>query len=88
MVEDFGATVLPDMLGRLRGMIPEGLSPLPRSTLPRLADAEFVLDQRLDNTDQVVAAFGSILSRAAPRIIQQLAENQRLLRSGQAKANP
>jgi DNA-binding transcriptional LysR family regulator len=64
------------------GMLPEGLSPLPRSTLPRLADAEFVLDQRPGNTDRVVAAFGSILSRAAPRIIQQLAENQRLLRSG------
>jgi DNA-binding transcriptional LysR family regulator len=70
------------------GMIPEGLSPLPRSILPRLGDAEFVLDQRLDNTDRIVAAFGSILSRAAPRIIQQLAENQGLLRTGQAKANP
>jgi hypothetical protein len=68
-------------------MIPEGLSRLPRSTLPRLADAEFVLDQRLVNPDPVAAAFGSILSRAAPRIIQQLAETQRL-RSGQAKANP
>jgi hypothetical protein len=40
-----------------------------------------------DNTDRVVAAFGSILSRAAPRIIQQMAENQRSLRSGQAKVN-
>jgi DNA-binding transcriptional LysR family regulator len=70
------------------GMLPAGLGSLPRSTLPRLADAEFVLDQRPDNTDRVVAAFGSILSRAAPRIIQQLAENQRSLRSGQVIANP
>jgi DNA-binding transcriptional LysR family regulator len=64
------------------GMIPQGLNPLPRSILPRLANAEFVLDERPDNTDRVVAAFGSILSRAAPHIIQQLAKNQRLARPG------
>jgi DNA-binding transcriptional LysR family regulator len=69
------------------GMMPEGLSLLPRSTLPRLPEAEFILDQRPDNTDRIVAAFGSILSRAAPRIIQQLADKQSLLRSGQAIAN-
>lgn len=70
------------------GMMPEGLSLLPRSTLRRLPDAEFILDQRPDNTDRIVAAFGSILSRAAPRIIQQLADKQSLLQSGQAIANP
>jgi hypothetical protein len=63
-------------------MIPQGLNPLPRSILPRLANAEFVLDERPDSTDRVVAAFGSILSRAAPHIIQQLAKNQRLARPG------
>jgi DNA-binding transcriptional LysR family regulator len=70
------------------GMVPQGLNPLPRSILPRLANAEFVLDERPDNTDPVVAAFGSILSRAAPRMIQQLAKNQRLARPGQTRANP
>ena len=61
------------------GMIPDGVSVLPRSLLPSLTDAEYLLDWRTDCTDRVVLAFGSILRLTAPLIIQQLVDDQRAL---------
>ena len=57
------------------GMTPAGLTALPASVgLPSLAHAEFILAQRPDVQDSVVASFGNILRTVAPLIIQRLEE--------------
>jgi DNA-binding transcriptional LysR family regulator len=58
------------------GMIPDGVSVLPRSLLPSLADTEYRLDWRPDCKDPVVTTFGSILQVTAPLIIQRLVDEQ------------
>jgi DNA-binding transcriptional LysR family regulator len=58
------------------GMIPDGVSVLPRSLLPSLADTEYRLDWRPACKDPVVTTFGSILQVTAPLIIKRLVDEQ------------
>jgi DNA-binding transcriptional LysR family regulator len=58
------------------GMIPEGVTVLRQSLLPKLSDTEYLLEKRPDCSDPVVTTFASILRVTAPLIIDRLVDEQ------------